>query len=119
MGRSRASVVEYGPSVGPFLESQQAWEKHYQRKRKLPDAKDRTKIDGIAKMGEYNSHILDVQEAPECSSRHFKGDEEGANPIGDCLNASQGLALPPGILNVHRRTLPSLFHGFHVLSLVC
>jgi hypothetical protein len=40
-------------------------------------------------MGEYNSNILDPQEAPERSSRHFKGDNEGAYPAGDCPNALQ------------------------------
>jgi len=68
----RASLVKDGPGVRKLLKSWQAWEKQYNCKRNFPDAKDDTKIRRISKMGEYNSNILDPQEAPDCSSCHFK-----------------------------------------------
>src|SRR4029453_19491477 len=37
----RPSVVEHGPGVRPLLESLQAWEKQYKRKRNFPDAKEK------------------------------------------------------------------------------
>jgi hypothetical protein len=85
----RASVVEHSPGVRPLLEPLQTRKKQYKGKRNFPDAKDGSKINGIAKMGEYNSNIFDAHEAPDCSSRHFKCDDEGACPVGDPPNAWQ------------------------------
>ena len=56
----------------------QTREEQHKRKRNFPGTKDGTKVDGIAKMGEYNSNVFDPQQAPESPSRHFKGNDEGA-----------------------------------------